>query len=379
VALGVPVLCLAPAPATEEYEPVTVVYGGRTYAAEAKLRGATSLHYPKNSYTVKFAAGDHFDAPEHAGGFVDKKRIVVTTTFDDNTYVRQRLGFQLWNDMDPGHIQVQAYSAAVYLDGEFWGLYEISDHVDKNLFAAHGLSEEGNVYKSYDHDANFGPLTYEGDPKQTLHDGYTKKDGLPLEGEPGAFDDLDDLVELVSSTAPGAFTAELDERIDVRDFRDWYVFVTYALASDSGGKNCYLYHDPAGGPWRYAPWDLNHSFGQDWQTYRTSSDDFDDFRSRNQLFVRMVDDPASGAALRARYAELLDGPLSSASVLDRFDAMVAETAAVARRDWRKWGAAYAAYPPWQDRADLRDPDGEVVYVRQWLTERGPFLRTFLEL
>jgi hypothetical protein len=373
--LGLPVIFVSPAPSSEVYEPVTIVYGGRAYRAEAMLRGATSLSYPKNSYTVKFAPGDHFDDPDR--DFRDKKRIVLTQAFDDNTYVRQRLGFELWNAMDEDHIEVQAYSAVVYLDGEFWGLYELTDHVDKNLFEAHGLSGAGNVYKSYNHDANFGPLTYDGDPKQTLHDGYYKKDGTPAEGEPGAFDDLDTLVRFVSSATPSEFTAELYQRVDLRDVHDWYVFVTHALASDSGGKNAYLYHDPAGGPWRYAPWDLNHSYGQDWQTYRTPVDDFDDFGSRNNLFVRISDEPALAAGLAARYAAMLDGPLATAAVLARYDAMVAETAPVARRDWRRWSAAYDAY--WRDRDDLTDYDGEVAYVRQWLSEREAFLRTHLGL
>lgn len=373
--LGLPVIFVSPAPSTEEYEPVTVVYGGRTYAAEAKLRGATSLDYPKNSYTVKFASGDHLDDPER--GFRDKKRIVLTQAFDDNTYVRQRLGFELWNAMDEDHVEVQAFSAVVYLDGEFWGLYELTDHVDKNLFEAHGHSELGNVYKSYNHDANFGPLTYDGDPKQTLHDGYVKKDGTPAEGQPGAFDDLDALVRFVATAPDAQFADELPYRVDLRDVHDWYVFVTHALASDSGGKNAYLYHDPMGGPWRYAPWDLNHSYGQSWQTFRTAVDDFDDFRSRNNLFVRISDDPVLAAGLAARYAEMLNGPLATEAVLARYDAMVAETAAVARRDWRRWSEMYAAY--WSSRDDLTDYDGEVAYVREWLRGREAFLRSYLAL
>ncbi len=366
--LGVPVLFLTPTPSTEEYEEVTVVYGGRSYRAEAKLRGASSLSYPKQSYIVKF---DSFfeDEPQ---GFLRKKRIVLTSTFDDNTYVRQRLGFQLWNDLDAAHVDVQAYSAVVYLDGGFWGVYALTDHIDDDLFAAQGLAR-GNVYKSYNHDANFRLTRHDDSAKATLHDGYDKKHGEPIDD----FADLDSLVDFVATSSDVTFRDQLEYRVAGDDFRDWYVFVTYTLAGDSGGKNAYLYDDPLGGPWRYAPWDLNFSFGQDWQTYRLGSDVVDDFRSMNQLFVRMSDDATLGAALDARYGAMLDGPLGASSVVARYDAMVAETAAVARRDWRKWQTAYRAYGGWADRTDFLDYDGEVAYVRAWLTEREAAVRASL--
>lgn len=372
--LGLPVIFVTPRPTTEEYAPVTVTYRGHAYAAEGKLRGASSLSYPKQSYTIKFAAGDYFDEPDHAGGFHAKQRIVLTSTFDDNSYVRQRLAYEVWNRMDADHVAVQAYSAVVYLDGQYHGLYALTDHGDDDLFAAHGLPRTGDVYKAINHDANFTLRTYDGDPKATLHDGYTKKDGQPPEGQPGAFDPLDALVDFVARSSDATFAAELPTRVHVPDFRDWYVFVTYLLGSDSGGKNCYLFHDPAGGPWRYAPWDFNHSFGQAWETSRTAADDWDDFADKNRIFVRMLADPALGPTVAARYRAMLTGPLADATVLALFDAMVAETAAGARRDWRKWGAAYRAFDRWRDRGDLTDYDGEVAYVRQWLAARGAYLR-----
>jgi spore coat protein H len=373
--LGVPVIFVTPRPTSEDYAPVTVVFGGRVYAAEAKLRGASSLSYPKQSYTIKFPAGAYFHAPELGTGFPARKRIVLTSTFDDNSYLRQRLAYELWNRMDPGHVQIAAASAVVYLDGEFHGLYALTDHVDKHRFAAAGLAETGDVYKSINHDANFDLRQYDGDPKLTLHDGYTKKDGLPEEGQPGAFNAIDDLVDFVARRDDATFAAEVATRIHVPDFRDWYVFATYVLGSDSGGKNAYLYHDPAGGPWRYAPWDWNHSFGQAWETSRTGSDDWDGFTNKNRLFVRLLADPALGPTVAARYRELLAGPLGEGEVVALYDRLVAETAAVAARDWRAWRDAYRGFERWSDRRDLTEHPDEVAYVRTWLSERVAYLRT----
>jgi|JI10StandDraft_1071094.scaffolds.fasta_scaffold10634_11 spore coat protein H len=372
--LGVPVIFISPAPRSTVYEPISVVYRGHTYAAEGKRRGASSLSYPMLSYTIKFAPGDHFNDPTQAGGFFDRKRIVTITTFDDNTYLRQRLGYELWRRMDPDHIAERAYNAVMYVDGSFHGLYTIADHVDQNLFGAHGLDEAGNVYKSITHDANFDVVAANGSAKSELRLGWIKKEGLPLEGEPGAFADLEELTRFTATSPAATFAAELPTRIDVRDFRDWFVFATYTLAEDSAGKNAYLYHDPAVGPWRFVPWDLNHSFGQAWQTSRTGATAWNDFRGRNKIFARMMDDPGLGAALAGRYREMLGGPLAVDDVVALFDAMVVETQRVAERNQRKWGAAYRAFSRWSGRTDFLDHDAEVAYTRAWIRSRDAMLR-----
>ncbi|HVV86243.1 MAG TPA: CotH kinase family protein [Kofleriaceae bacterium] len=375
--LGLPVLFLSPAPRSTNPEPVTVVYRGQTYAATAWQHGASSLGYPQLSYTIKLADGDHLSDPEHGGGFFGKRSLVLISTFDDNTYVRQRLAYELWRRMDPDHLVVHAYSAVLYVDGAFHGLYTITDHVDNNFMGDEGLPQDGNLYQAITHDANFDTVKYDGSgPKATLHDGYSKEAGTPPAGQPGAWTDVDDLVTFTSGASAADFAAQLPARFEVGDLRDWYVFVTYMLAEDSAGKNCFLMHDhdPAVGLWRYLPWDFNHSFGQAWQTYRTSATSWTDFRRNNRIFSRMLDDTTMAAALSDRYRAMLAGPLSDEQVLGLFDAMVAETAGVAARNERMWGQAYRTFSRWSARTDFLDHDDEVTYTRQWIQTRSAMIR-----
>jgi spore coat protein CotH len=361
---------VSPRPVTEAYAPIEIVYGRRTWTAEGKLRGAASLGYPKNSYTLKFAKADKFSAPEQ--DFVEKRKVVLISTFDDNSYLRQRLAYELWNELDPAHIQIQVYSAVVYLDGEYWGLYTVADHVDGYLMEDHGLSQDGNLYKAIDHDANFGPTDYDGNPKATLHQGYEKKEGLPVDD----FSDLDALVDFVATSGDAAFRDEIFTRVTRDDYEDWWIFATATLADDSAGKNSYHYHDPiAGGPWRCTPWDLNHSFGQTWQTEREAADTFTDYSSWNRMFARFLAEPAIAGPLEARYGEALRGTWAIDGVVARLDAMRAEIDASARRDEDKWGAAYRSYGGWSWRGDFTTYDEESAYLRQWIAERWAFQST----
>lgn len=374
---GVPVLFLSPPPQVEEpYQPVTVVYRGRTYQAEGKLRGASSLAYPKKSYTIKFD-GVKFSDPDADGGFVSKDRIVLTSTFDDNAYLRQWLAFELWSRLEPT-IPVQAYMVVVYSDGEFYGLYTLTDHIDDELMKAVGLAESGNLYKAVSHDANFRLTAHGGGDKGTLHDGYEKKEGTPEHGEPGAYDDLDELVQFVATADDGAFAAEIGQRVELADYEKWWMLATFIRADDSAGKNSYHYHD-ATRSWRVAPWDFNASFGQAWTTHRVAANPVDPYTNLNRLFERLLADPELGAAMRARYrAALEDGPLAADTVLELVDQMAASIGPVARRDWARWQTQYRSFGRWSDRSDWTSHEEEVAYVRSWLEARSAAVSAMLD-
>jgi len=370
--LGLPVLFISPAPQGTTAEPVTVIYRGETYAAEGELRGAASLGYPKNSYDLQFSNNNPFFEPDHGGeGGMTRRRIVLISTFDDNSQVRQRLAYDVWNAMDPEHIQIQTFSAVVYLDGIYHGLFTVADHVDADLMAIHGLAADGNLYKAYNHDANFRLTDYDGNPKSTLHQGYEKKEGEP----PGDFADLDGLVQWAATIDVAGFESGRAARLDTRDYDDWWIFATATLADDSAGKNSYHHRDPAGGPWRFAPWDLNHSFGQTWETEREAADTRDDYIDNNRLFELTLASPTLQPQLYARYQTLRQGPLHPDSTLALVDTYVAEIDASARRDQRRWSTEYRTYSGWSWRTNFTTYDEELAYLRTWLADRWTFLES----
>ncbi|HEU5055985.1 MAG TPA: CotH kinase family protein [Kofleriaceae bacterium] len=368
---GLPVLFLSPPPEAEEpYVPVTVVYGGVEYSAEGKLRGASSLDYPKKSYILKFD-GQRFGDPDSDGGFLNKRRIVLTSTFDDNSYIRQWLAFELWSRLEPT-IEVQSYVAVVYQGGTYFGLYTVTDHIDGELMRASGLSEEGNLYKAINHDANFRLTNADGADKGTLHDGYEKKEGEPE----GDFADLDALVDFVATSDDPTFAAQIGERVELADYEKWLIVASYSRADDSAGKNSYHYHD-ATRSWRVAPWDFNASFGQDWTTRRAGAEPVEFYQWANRLFERLLADPALGPAFRQRYRDALAGPLALDSVLATIDGWAAAIDFGARRDWARWEGAYRSFGRWSDRSDWTSYQEEVQYVRDWLTDRDAALQSAL--
>ncbi len=362
---GVPVLNMDLPPQTN-YDvdtPGNLYWQGHQYAVGVQYRGASSSYYPKHSYSVHFDATDEFDAP----GWHHRRNISITSTFDDNTYIRQKMCYDLWSSLSTTHPVFQTKMVVLYLNDVYEGLMLISDHVDGQWEHDNGYSNTGALYKAIDHSANLD-VKWNGSRKSSLDEGYEKKSGSATD-----WTDLEDLEKFVGTSDDATFEANLDTTMSRDDFMDWWVFVRFVDAGDSAGKNSYLYRDPLDpvGIWHYTPWDFNHSMGQDWETVRVDATDSDDFTENNKFFERAFALPDLAPEMTSRMRTALDGPFAKAAVLQHYDDEYAIIDAAARRDWDKWADQYDSYWGW--RGDLNDYDGEVAYLKQWASDRWDYM------
>lgn len=365
--MGLPVFHLNVSPEinADGHTPASLVYRGKSYVIEAKHRGRSSLVYPMKNYTLKFPKGAPFSDPERAGGFVNKRRVVLVNSFDDNSFSRQRLAYEAWNRL--GTIRIQTYSAIVYLNGRYEGLYTAADSVDEDLMAASGLPGEGSLYKAIDHDASFRSDVPPGEV-------FERKEGPTVEGEP-EFADLTDLIEFIANSDVETFRSKIDERLDLRDYTAWMIVASALLATDSLAKNAYHYLNPKTGLWKVAPWDFNASWGQDWDTRRLPAtiDPIDMARGANRLFARLFDDDVLGVRTRDRYAEAIANQLSLEEVEALLERILEEVTPSAARNERRWRKSYVEFDRWKDRTDFNDFAGEVAYLKGWIKERWKLL------
>ncbi len=375
---GVPVIHVLPASSIpwDGYVPATVVFDGTAYDAEIALRGAVSRGYPKPGYTLRFADGQHLDASPWGISGVDHLNLM--TPFDDNAYVRQALCHETWIAMADAvgetRLVVRSFFAVLYLDGAYVGLYEAMDHPDDEWLEDLGFDRDADLFKAVNHDANFYAWDAWGSPKGSLHQGYERK-----EGASGTWDSLDALVDFAASSDTPTFVAGMDAWIRPEEFMDWFLFVHVTSADDSGGKNAYIYKSASDPIYRYAPWDFNHSFGQDWMTLRIPSSAYNDFTWANGIFRHLQSDAGTAAELRARLGAFLDGPLSAEALRARLDGYYALIDRSARRDWSRWREAYRSYGGWAHArayvGDWTEYEGEKAYLYQWVDEREAEMRS----
>ncbi|NVJ20428.1 CotH kinase family protein [Myxococcus sp. AM011] len=370
-------------------KPAQLIYRGRTYNIEAKYRGATSGAFPKRSFTLEFPDEDLFNEPVFGDGFLKKKRVALVTTFNDNSYVRTRLAFDLWSKMSPEHIRVRTFSAVLYANNRYLGLYTAADLPHKRMMAENGMDKDSDLFKAVENDANFSRIRKNGEPKASLREGFEKKVGEPEMGQPHAWDTLEAFITFVADSDDATFRTGFPRRTRQRDYEDWWIFNSLILGTDSHSKNAYHAYDPkTQGPWRFIPWDLDASFGQNFDTTRTSPTTRSNFTGNNRIFARLLADPTFAGPMRQRYQALLRDELKLEAVLALIDTYEKETSAVAKRDWARWQLEYRAmgapgtvgegnFPAWYQRTDFLTYEEELAYVRQWVRTRWPVLQSQL--
>lgn len=351
---------------SSNYVSASFIYKGEEFLIDMKYRGASSLGYPKNSYTLKFSADHEFKDGDL--DFHKRHKIVLTTTFDDNSYLRQRLCFDIWNLLDSGRHAVQTMHVVVYINGEYEGLYLLGDHIDGEYWEDQGFREHGNTYKAVNHDANY----YNTRPQ----DGFEKKEGEPLSGF-GSFEDLSSLIAFINDADDTEFASGLATWLAVDEFMDWWALVRYTESGDSAGKNAYLYNDPKDPLFHYAPWDFNHSLGQDWMTLRVSYNTGGEFTGSNQIFARLLSHPTLSVVFKDRWRTHLAGVLHADNITARIDTITAEIGPSAQRDWEKWEDDYRSYGGWSwyRNGDWTSYEEEVSLVRTWVSDRHQWLTT----
>jgi spore coat protein CotH len=270
---------------------------------------------------------------------------------------------------DVPRLTPRTFFAVIYLSGSYHGLYTMCDRPDDHFAQEMGFSRGGNLYKSYDHDANFYRTDAYGGAKNTLHDGYDKKEGADLSD----WSDLDALVAFSADHDHDAFWAEAGAWIDVPEFMDWFLFVHWLVAEDSAGKNAYLYNDPAAPLFRFCPWDFNHAFGQGWYTYRVGATTYDDFIGTNGIFAHFQGQVEASAELWGRMAALqAEGPLRNEWLRDRLDEAYALIDRSATRDWSVWGPSFSSY--W-GASNRNDYEQEKAYLYDWIADRAAYMRS----
>ncbi len=374
---GIPVFHIdAVGSVSQSYTDADITFEGRTYQGRIKVRGASSTSYPKKSYTLEFSAQE---LPIEAWG-VTRDHLYLVTTFDDNSYIRQKLIYDQWEAIaaywDRPRLTPRTFFAILYLDGVYRGVYTAIDRIDNEFVDHMGLARDGNLYKSVNHDANFYYTRANGNQKGSLHDGYEKKEGVEND-----WTDLDAFVDWAAGSDSQTVVDQSGSWFDLQEFMDWFLLVHYSESGDSAGKNAYLHNDPSTPTWfQMTPWDFNHAWGQSWRTGRISSSNLNSFDSRNRIFRAVHEVPAADDELWARFTSMrADGPYSLTWMHGKLDEYYELIDASATRDWALWDDQYYGFGRWSnDRTNAnnwQDYEGEKAYVYQWIQERHDLFLT----
>ncbi len=192
--------------------------------------------------------------------FYGQRKLQFHSMNNDPSHLRERLGYWLFNEM--GVAAPRSVHARLIINGEFSGLYTLTEQIDGRFTRANFEDGTGNLYKEV------WPLDADGTPNSETE----FIDALKTN------EDEDPSVALIAGFATDLAAASGNERDVVEQWTDIentlrYIAVDRTIRNDDGAfhwycigsagcrpHNYYWYEDPTRQKLTLIPWDLDHAF-----------------------------------------------------------------------------------------------------------------------
>ena len=285
-------------------------------------RGATSLHYDKKSIAVKVVDEDGEELNVNMLGIRKKENWILDAMAIDGARMRNRVLFDLWNEMSGTPWQTDygqrngtlGHFVEVYFNGDYHGLYCLTDKIDRKLLGLKKAKENGDEvtvrglqYKCVSHSKACYLSDYDATASvdATTWNGYELKvpEDYPSLATWQPLMDIIDTCKLRASRLGECY----EEFFYRENLVDYMVFVLAFRITDNSLKNTYLSTPDITQNKRFiiTPWDLDASLGNSWQGVWQGEMTSMKFLSVVQLYNKLYNyNPDFRQAFKARWCEL---------------------------------------------------------------------------
>lgn len=383
----------------EKYTPGHIIICDHEMRTEGKLftsfdckiryRGASSLKYDKKSFAIKLLDSDGEDLDANIFGIREENDWILDAMAIDRIRMRNRVCFDIWNEISRTPYPTDfdnrngtlGYFVEVYLNGEYHGLYCMTDKIDRKLLGlkkAKELSDgspyvRGVLYKGeawtdatsmrgYDTSESFDEETWNGWELQY-------PDDYPC------FDAWKPLMNLIDfcNTRNAFFKLHYRQHLYYDNLVDYAIFIMAHNIIDNNVKNTHFSCPDinVGETFLITPWDLDCSLGglyegSHFEEYTKISD-----LTSNYLFYQLYTFNVDNfrGSMKERWQELSSGIMSADDFNRRLEAYA--------KRFRESGAWQREYDKWNNNPVPLELDEELEYVKQWYAENMAALNKIL--
>lgn len=196
-----------------------------------------------------------------AQGLGEVRMLTLQNNVTDASVMNEVLAYRLYRDAGVPAPRTAYARVFVTVPGQFdrkyFGLYSLSETVDKQFAQRQLGSKQGALFKPVtsslftDLGADWSAYQQTYDPKTDLSDGQKKT--------------FMDLCRLVTQAEDAEFAARIGEYIDLPELARFMAVMVYLSDLDGilgPGQNLYLHLHPQTRRFQFIPWDQDHSWGQ---------------------------------------------------------------------------------------------------------------------
>lgn len=276
-----------------------------------EIRGGVSKKYPKKSYSVELwedSLKSETLKTSLLGMRVDDDW-VLDGLWNEPVRVRDFTSHDLWLEM--GRVQhgndntkpgIDRVYCEIFINNEYKGIYYLGEKVDRKQLDLKKYETEmqGELYKG----SYWAPgVRYLGldeyDNNLEIWSGYEAK--YPDEVGELDWSNLHNFTDFVINSDQQDFESNIAKKLDLDNAVDYFLFLNVVFAPDNTGKNIYTAKHSQSDPYYFIPWDIDGSFGNDWQGERI---DIITGIQTNGLFDRLLSTSAFRAKVKSRWQSL---------------------------------------------------------------------------
>jgi spore coat protein H len=285
-----------------------------------RSRGSGSRNEVKPALKVDF---NKYVSTQEYGVY---KTMVLDNQVQDPTYLRERLAFAVFEAM--GIPAPRNAFARLSVNGQYWGLYQVTESISKPFLMARLGEESGNLF---DYQYAF--------PWDFSYMGEDPVDYVPVPFEPQTNEDhldasgLVDFFRTINGATDGTFTADMGAWLD-RDRFLTHLAVENAVAESDGivgrlgANNFYLYQYGGQRRFVFLPWDKDTAFATGSQSVYLRID-------TNVLVRRLLADPAMQQTYVAALRRTVTSFVNSRYLLPRLESAYTQIRESALADPKK--------------------------------------------
>ena len=282
-------------------------------------------NFPQKAFRLK-ARSEYGDSRFRAKLFSNRdytefKSITLRASGQDNQETHMKDSVLASLAADTGVMYLESEVAVVYIDGEYWGLYNLRERVTPVAVAQ---------FEGWD------------DPDDLT----LLRRKLPEQGSPDAYIKLMKWVKSADMSDPGNMTA-LRQYVDVENYLDYVALEMFLSNLDLLNVRCYC-NPKLGARWKWILFDLDMSFHVDRNTphgWLTPGGVGTISKQDNTLFVKLMENAETRDWFLRRMGDLLRSTFSAENVVSRIEARYNLIAPEMEANCARWGWSLST---WQE-------------------------------
>lgn len=332
-------------------------------------RGNSTWLLDKKPYKIKFKSKTSLF------GLTKAKKWVLLANQLDRTLVRNTVAFSMAGKLDNILFVPSSYPVDVFLNGEYQGVYTLSEQIEVKEGRIEGERDSTEVDTDY-------LLEIGGDGRNKFGTELCRSVEIKSPGEDVLMlDQLDYVNDYVLRADEAVRNLEgYDEYIDIASLIDWFLLNEFAYNVDGTFRRSdYLLKKKGGKIYMAAPWDFDYAFGnfsmdsenyQEWICNGNAvTDAYKGKYIRENWLQYLLKDPSFTSRLKARWEEV--GKDMYDAAMSTIDENVELMGNSVDENFTRWDNLFGTKLQYEKRAtlELSSYEAHVEYLRDFIEKR----------